>query len=279
MSKKFAFLLMYEVRTLINIEKIYQYVIDYYNADVIICCQELHDTNEKLELLKKNQVFKKVYKHINPTEYYNNNFNHTGHLSNWNNNCCLQIYINWNEMASVLEQYKNDYDYFILLRSDINIAFPFPKKELFENITDGIYTFDANYARIWGNYSTGVFVHKNFIIDYLNCTKKVLQDNNLINRFLLEYTKYSSHKNQESFKLYCMAFSNLTFKFINNINIYFVTESMDTKSTWSIPTLIDNEFVKYPEQYNEVKDNLQLWNSGYVWVYENNNFLLQKLDQ
>jgi hypothetical protein len=274
--KKFAFLVMYEVRTLINIEKLYEYVIDYYNADVIICCQELDDTSEKLELLKKNQLFKKVYKHINPAEYYNNNFEHTDYYSNWNNNCCLQIYINWNEMASVLEQYKNDYDYFILLRSDINIAFPFPKKELFENITDGIYTFDANYARSWGNYSTGVFVHNKFIIDYLNCTKKVLQDNNLIRKFLFEFPSY---KNQENFKLYCMSVSNLTFNFINNINIYFITESMDTRSTWSIPTLIDNEFVKYPEQYNEVKDNLQLWNSGYVWVYENNNFLLQKLDQ
>lgn len=270
---KYAFLVICEIRCIKKIENIYKYIIDKYNADIIICCQELEDTYEKLKSFEKNQVFKKVYAKKDPKEYYNNYKLGTYPQQNWNNEACLQIYINWNEMADVLENYKDDYDYFIQLRTDIDILFPFPDTELFESISKGIYSFDAIYAKDFGGYCTGVFIHKNYILKYLKCTYNILKDDNIINLFINSYNLL----NQENFKNFCMKYNDIEFKYINNLNIFFIAENLNTRTTWGTPQ--QNEkydgVIKEKNQFEEAYNNLELWNKGYRWVYENNCIMLK----
>jgi len=270
---KFAFLVLYELRCLKKIENLFKYVIDYYNADIIICCQELENTDEKVKLFEKNKIFQKIYKKKDPKEYFQNSLLYDYKGANWNNEACLQIYINWNEAANVLENYKDKYDYFILLRTDIDILFPFPEKEMFENISKRIYSFDANYARYWGNYSSGVFIYKDYIIQYLRKTFDVLKSDELIQNFLNSNAPYL---NEEHFCQYCMNYNNLQFKYIKNINFFFISDNANSRTTWSTPTKDEkyDGFIKYPQQVNEVFDNLNLWNQGYQWKYENDCFFL-----
>jgi hypothetical protein len=264
---KFAFLIMYEIRSLKKIENLYKYIINYYNCDLFICCQELDNTNEKLKLFENNVISKRIYKKINPKDYYNNQNLGNYNQQNWNNNNCLQIYINWNEMANDLEQHINNYDYFILLRTDIDILFNLPDKDFFENIPNAIYSFEAQYAKNFGGYSTGVFVHRNYILNYLRCTYNVLKNDSIIQQFLVSYDIL----NQENFKNFCMKYNNLVFKYIKNLNIFFICDDLNTRSTWGTPQThhLYDGVIKERNQFEEAYNNLQLWNNGYRWKYKN----------
>lgn len=269
---KFAFLVMYEIRCLKKIENLYKYIIKHYNADIIICCQELDDTYKKIELFDKNVIFKKVYSKKNPQDYYNNSKLGSYAQQNWNNNACLQIYINWNEMADVLEDYKDKYDYFIQTRVDIDILFPFPEIGFFSNIPKAIYSFDANYAKSWGGYCTGVFIHSNYIIDYLRCTTNILKNDILINKYIKSYEIL----NQENFKNFCLKENNIIYKYIKNINLFFITDNINSYSTWGTPQKNNNYdgFIKMSEQFDEAYDNLKLWNDGFRWHFKNDSIIL-----
>lgn len=292
---KFAFLIMYEIRCLKKIENLYKYIINHYNADIIICCQELgdvqltppapvwnpstrvsgfqpDDTHEKIKLFDKNVIFKKIYLKKNPQEYYNNSKLGSYEQQNWNNDACLQIYINWNEMADVLEDYKDKYDYFIQTRTDIDILFPFPEIDFFTSIPKAIYSFDANYAKSWGGYCTGVFVHSDYIIDYLKCTTNILKNDILINQFIKSYDIL----NQENFKNFSLKENNIIFKYIKNINIFFITDNINSYTTWGIPQKNNNYdgIIKMSEQFVEAYDNLTLWDSGYRWHFKDDSIIL-----
>ena len=269
---KFAFLIMYEIRCLKKIENLYKYIINHYNADIIICCQELDDTHEKLKLFDKNVIFKKVYSKKNPQEYYNNSKLGSYAQQNWNNNACLQIYINWNEMADVLEDYKDKYDYFILTRTDLDILFPFPEIDFFSKIPKAIYSFDANYDRSWGGSACGVFIHNDYIINYLRCTANILRNDSLINKFITSYNLL----NQENFKNFCVKENNITYKYIKNTNYFFITDNINSYTTWGIPQKNDkyDGFIKMPEQFEEAYDNLILWDNGYRWHFKNDSIIL-----
>jgi len=266
---KFAFLVMLEPRSLSKtINNLYRYIIDYYDTDIYILCQETTNIND-IELFNKNVVYKNIYKKPNSFEYLNITKNSWD--NNWNNDSCLQCYINWYKMYEILEDKYNNYDYYIILRTDIDILFPFPPKEIFESIPFGIYTYDANYAKSWGGYSSGVFIHKKFILDYLKCFYEII-NNNLYTEFLSYYLQ-----NQENYMIYCMNKYNLSFKYMNNLNIYFTAETLNDNSTWSHIEYSSkyNVIYKYIEQCEEAHNNLLYWNNGARWVYENNIILLK----
>lgn len=263
---------MYEIRTLKKINNLYKYIIDYYNADIIICCQESDNIEEKLKLFNRNIIYKKYYQKKNPNDYYNNPKLGQYPQQNWNDKNCLQIYINWNEMANVIENYKNDYDYFINLRTDIDIFFPLPDINFIKNINKGIYSFDAQYAHNFGGYCTGVFTHKDYIIQYLRVTYNILKDDLIINEFLNSYTLL----NQENFKNFCMKYNNIQFNYIKNLNIFFIAENLNSRTTWGTPQKDEkyDGYIKEKNQFNEAYNNLILWNNGYRWKYDGNNIFL-----
>jgi len=166
---KFALLIMLELRSIKKTIKKINNVIDYYDADVFILCQKTFDNDDINANLFKNIIYKELYNKPNAIEYFNNKFLLNDFGNNWNYNSCLQIYINYHKMASVLKEHVNNYDYFITMRTDIDILFPFPDKKLFETVDKGLYTFDANYAKDWGGLGTSIFTHKDYILPYLNC--------------------------------------------------------------------------------------------------------------
>lgn len=315
---KFAFLIMYELRAINKtLETLYKYVIDYYNADIILLCQKQFDDDlERVNMFNEKLIFSKLYDKPNPSEYFQINedflYKYHNYINSksdnefkglWNTPGNLQIVINMNEMSKVVEKYINDYDYFIGLRSDIEILFPFPNKELFENIPNDIYGFNPNYCRSWGGLGEANFIHKKYIINYLTSCYDYIKQNynensilykkynifydlqnyfNIIN-FDIENTKnindiVKRYINQEFLLLLSLKNKNIKIKNICNLNFYYTAEKITDYTTESNIILNKkyNVLCKYEEQLDECQKNLTLWNNNYKWIYENEKIILKK---
>jgi hypothetical protein len=271
---KFALIIMTELRAIKKtIKNLTNNIIDFYNADVFILCQKTFGDDEININLFKNVIYKELYDKPKPEEYFNNHYILNKNLDpnvNWNNNGCLQIYINYHKMALVLKNYVNNYDYFITIRTDAEILFPFPNKELFNEIPKGLYTFDAEYAKEWGGIGTSIFTHKDYILEYLNSYYDEIINTSSNSEFLLF--------NQEKLLNYCLMKKNLKFNYIKNLNFYYTAEKVNDYTTWSKPykDTKRNIICKYEHQVNESYDNLKLWKNNYEWCIENNCLILKK---
>jgi hypothetical protein len=255
-------------KTIHNLNK---YIIEPYNTDVFIVCQNFPGFDEKdLDLFDKNVKVKVLYDKKDPIEYFGKNCNASlpRDITNWNLPSCMQYYINEKELLNHIENYIDDYDYFIKIRTDCEILFPFPDKELFETVPHGIYTFDVDYSREWGGYSTGVFIHRDFIRKYLNKIWIVMKDTSLANKL--------HGINQETFSLFCFKKQNLKWSYIKNINLFFTAESVNSYTTWARIDLnpATGELYKYIGQYNEAYNNYRLWLAGKQWCYKNGIIIL-----
>jgi len=268
---KFAFLIGGELRGVKKtIDTLYKYIIDYYNADVFILCQKtFDDDDERLSLFNRNVIYSRLYDKPETSEYFNNINIYLPNKS-WNKPGNLQIYINMNEYAKVLETHKDNYDYFIHFRPDIEILFPFPNKETFENIPNHIYIFDPNYCKQWGGLGIANFIHKDFVIDYFkSCYDMIIEKfNNSI--FLENNIEFMT---QEFFLKLALQKKNIKMDYIKDINFYYTAESINSKTTMSkikIHSERDNILCKYEQQVNEAYSNLELWNNNFKWEFKNN---------
>ena len=171
-------------------------------------------------------------------------------------------------MSYVLEDYKDKYDYFINVRTDIDILFSFPDKHLFQTIPKGIYTYDAKYAHDWGGMGIGIFVHKEYIIQYLKCTYNVLTTQSSSPNFACY--------NQENFLNMCLNHANINMKYMNNLNFFYIAKSEKSYTTWANPQrhYLYPGFIKYPSQVNEVYSNLELCKNGCKWIVDNDRLTL-----
>ena len=97
---KFAYLVMTELRSLSkNIQNLYNYIINPYDADIFICVQESSNNDyESIKLFSKNVMYNEIYKRPDPNKYFgepnNTNIQCKG-IDNWNMPSNLQIYINY----------------------------------------------------------------------------------------------------------------------------------------------------------------------------------------
>jgi len=290
---RFAYLVCFELRCLKEIDKLYKYIIDYYDADIFICVQETPDVEEKIKLFNRKVIKKKVYKRIeNPKiNYFHNPELDIHGKGNFRKEPILNFYINLIEMGEFIKDHINNYDYFIILRTDIDILFKFPPKKLFEKVLPSIYTFNAQYCRKWGGFGSGIFIHKKYIYKSLTCFKNILQDNNLIKN----YYKEANFRvpNQETFSNYCYKINNFEFKYINNLNFWFIVDinskeemikfnkdRKQGKQNARVQILYCKKrkiFFKYKAQVVEAYHNQKLNQDDYKWILdENQNILLSK---
>jgi hypothetical protein len=96
---KFAFLIMYELRSINKtIEYLNKYIIDYYNTDIFLLCQESSFPQkdiENLNLFNKNIKHNEIYKKPKISDVFNYDIEkfykplHNG--ENWNKYSCLQV--------------------------------------------------------------------------------------------------------------------------------------------------------------------------------------------
>lgn len=133
-----------------------------------------------MSLFQENVVCKEIYDKPDPIKYFgkNNTLNIVKGVHNhWNKHSNLQIYINQHKMAQVISKVVDNYDYFILIRSDSTILFPFPDKSIFEKLTPAMYFIDAKYSKHWGDIGMPAFIHKNYILHYLNSYYNIISNN------------------------------------------------------------------------------------------------------
>ena len=277
---------MTELRSLSkNIQNLYNYIINPYDADIFICVQESSNNDyESIKLFSKNVMYNEIYKRPDPNKYFgepnNTNIQCKG-IDNWNMPSNLQIYINYHKMSEIIKDKVNDYDYFITMRTDVCILFPFPRKELFDIIPKSLYSFDSEYSKEWGGSGYCVFIHKNYILKYLSCYYDVISNdkykNDLINNFYNPIKK-ELLCNQEKFQKICIKIMNIDNpKYIKNINLFYNATTLTDYTTWSKPKLHPKYKVicKYIEQCDEAYNNLKLWYMGARWNYNNDYLYLE----
>jgi len=276
---KFAVLVLYELRAVRKtIEKYYKHLIDYYNADVFIICQNtFSDDQERLKLFDHNVKYIRIYDKPDPYIYFgqNSNINLPIGCGCWKTPGNLQVYINHNEASKILQDYVNNYDYFIHLRLDIDILFNFPQPDLFEKIPKAIYSFAPNYCESWGSSGGGNFIHKDYVIEYFKSYYDILTNKEYTN---LIYQKIPDNFNQEKLLDLSLKVKNLTMIPIKSLNYYYTAETLNDYTTWSRPQINEkhNVICKYPEQCDEAYESLNLWNNGYRWDYVDNQIKLVK---
>ena len=268
-------LVMFELRAIKKtISTLYRNIIDPYDADVFIACQrQFKDDDKNIELFDKKVIHKELYNKPDPHLFFNSEITQmkTGvNWANWNFPRYLQIYINFYKMSEVIKKYVNDYDYFIFTRTDIEVLFPFPDKELFEKLDKGIYSLDASWCSWFGGQGTMMYIHKDYILQFLTCCYDTIKSaTNQADFFML---------NQERFVTYSMKNQKLESILFNSGNFYYTVETLQDYSSWSRPHLhpVHNVLCKYDEQVNEAYANLKLWNEGYRWGIKNNTIMLIK---
>jgi len=282
---KFAFLLMYELRAVKKTyQELYKNLIKPYDADIFICVQKaLNDDDERLNLFNENVICKEIYDKPEPISYFGieNNLNvtsmddHTTSRHNWNKYSNLQVYINYHKMAQIISKHVDKYDYFILIRCDSYILFPFPDKKLFENIPKFMYFINAQYCKGWGDKGIPTFIHRNYILDYLNSYYNIIS-NPSYKPEIINALNASGLLNQEKFQNKCLSLVNLQDKIqkINSLNYYWTAENVNDYNTWSCPhysPIYNNVICKYDGQCNEAHENYNLWLNGKRWKFDINN--------
>lgn len=277
---RIALLIMFELRYIHhNINDFYKYLIDYYNADIFLLSQRKFDDDEaRLNLFQRKVVYKELYSKPELSEYFNNydyiqdkkkdgdnNFN-------WNKNQVLQLFINMNKMSYIIEKYINDYDYFIMLRTDSKILFPFPPSNILYNIPKGTYQIKANYCHNWGGVGFRFLISKEYILSYLRSPYEVINSNYLIDLFL-NNNKFK-YKNQENLLNFSLEYKKIPNYHINSLNYYYTCEDINSYTTWAKPKINAeyNVICKYPNQCIEAYKNLNLYKKkNFKWIFINNN--------
>jgi len=273
---KYAVIIMFELRAIKKtIDKIYKYIIDYYNADVFIICQkQFDDDNERVKLFNRNVKFVKLYDKPDINEYFgiNSNLNMAPIDGNWKIPSTCQIYINYNEASKIIKDYFNDYDYFITVRVDSDILTEFPPNDLIEKIPHAVYGFSPKYCW-WGGLGTALLIHKQYIMDYLTSYYDILTNN----KFIENIINTNEDFNQEKLLNLALKIKNINIEKIMNINLYYTAETLNDYTTWAKIYMhpLYNVVCKYPEQCEEAFDTLDKWNNGKRWTYEDNCIFLK----
>jgi hypothetical protein len=285
---KFAYLVMTELRSLDKtIQQLYDYIITPYDADIFICVQQtFSDDNEKIKLFNKNVVHSEIYTKPDPNIYFGTDNNINIRSGSWCIPSNLQIYINYHKMSQIIEKYVDKYDYFITIRTDVCILFPFPDKQFFENIPNALYSVDATYCKNWGGCGFSVFIHKKFIMNYLMCYYNIISNKIYKHLLINNFNKLGyDHSNQENFFDICLKIMNNpgethsildNKKYIKNINYYYTAKTLNAYTTWSKPSIhpIYNVICKYEGQCDEAYQNFKIWQNG-KWKYDNDCIFLE----
>ena len=184
---------------------------------------------------------------------------------------------------------NNDYDYYIMLRTDCYILFDLPPMNIFELLPPSIYGFYTKYWEIIGNLG-GHYIHKNYIVEYLNapCNYIKSKENynilnskhnlwNLNTKYYNEIDKRDYYPDViphqetlfllafESYKLHIDKIRELPFYYNVDISDNYVFCNGYTGVTYCSNT---NTYYKYIQQYNEANQNLQNWSEGKKWSFD-----------
>lgn len=274
---KIAYLLVGELRLVKDkINKLYDFLFDYYDVDIYLLMQRsCNEDYENLKLLKRRVVYSEFYDKPEPDKYLDDDKLDSYPKQNWSSNNCTQYYINLEKMVNIISSVKEEYDFYITGRIDIDILFPYPPIDLIEKLPPAIYEFNPDYCRSWGGYATGFLVHKKFIIDYLSSTCELIRNKDKSN--LIKFIDKYCVLNQENFTTYSWEIKNIPRKFINTINSYFTCDSLSSRTTWNKPVIHDkyNVICKYPLQCEEVFQNFEKWKNGKRWIFKNDVIYLE----
>jgi hypothetical protein len=265
---KIALLVMFELRALSKtIQDIYSKVIDYYNADVyILCQQQFEDDDARLKLFDRNVKYAGIYEKPDCVDYFGKDSNYhtpTKQLYNyWKRPSCLQFIINKHKFADILRPITADYDYFISLRTDTQILFDFPSISVLERAIPGVYSTYPKYTYNWNGSGIGHIVHSSYIIDYLTCEYDTITNKQYAWMF------ETIDMNQESlFEHSLILTKNVPLRMIKHTNHFYTTIGLEDYTTCATPAFHTSfgVYYKYLPQCEEAFANLDAWTRGYKW--------------
>ena len=269
---KVAVLIMYELRAVHKtIAEIYQRLIDYYDADVFICCQRQYpEDDERLQLFDRKVKFKQLYVKPPPKDVLGTSFAMMPVHPQlpWNSPASAQFYINNLYISNALKPYSSQYDYFVTMRTDCTYLFDLPPPSLLETLPPAVWCFHPRYARSWGGSGLGTFVPRQYIHGYLECYASALRD--LFFLPTLHGHATVSGFNQELFLQLALRYKRIPMRYILDINYYYTGETTSDYTTWAKMMIhpVHNVICKYKEQCDEAYEALDKWNNGWRWGLE-----------
>jgi hypothetical protein len=270
---KFAYIVMFELRSLPKtINDLYSRIIDYYDADVFLICQnQFEDDKERVKLFSRRLVKSELYTKPDPNQYFGNSPKLLmNSYNNWNKPYVLQTHINFHKCSEFIRPFVDEYDYFINLRVDISFLFDLPPPSLFETIPHGLYSFDPEYSRWWGGSGSASFIHKTFIIDYLESVYSMIMNPELTPKFK-QIIQSDDDFNAEKLIKLALATKGLQMTSIDETNFYITYTTLNDYYTWGQPSQnpkYPTVQSKYHAQYDNALSALNKWNSGWRWGYE-----------
>lgn len=274
---KFAFLVMYELRSTYKcIEALKSKVIRFYNADVFVLCQrQFEDDATRLSLFDTNVKHAELYDKPNHLEYFGQDSNIIlPSFGLWNIASNSQIYINNHKMSKIISPVVDDYDYYILLRSDIQILFDFPSPEIFEKLSPGLHAHSCPMFNEFGGIGLANFVHKNFILDYLTAPYDAIVDKSLRPRF--DSLIQTSIFNQEIFCTFALQCKGMSTRRMGGLNFFYTADSVDSYTTWATPAVHETYKVvyKYRSQVDYAFESYNRWITDPKWKIVDDRIVL-----
>jgi hypothetical protein len=251
-------------------------LIDYYGADVFVLCQRhFEDDDYRLALFNTNLKHAELYDKPNPLDYFGEESNisiPSDKVANWNNPGNSQIYINNHKMSKIISQVVDDYDYYILLRMDIQVLFNFPDPEIFKHITPGIHAFSCPFFDLFGGIGLANFVHKNFILEYLTAPYELIIDK------LARSEIQAINLNQENFCKMALQRKGMLVKNIKGLNYFYTADGVDSYTTWGKPQVhgIYHVVYKYRDQVDYAFNCYKTWLNGSHWEIQNDYIVLSQ---
>ena len=266
---------MYELRRVNreSVESIYRNIVDVYDADVFILCQrQFEDDAERVARFARNvvksglyaaredEVVREVAKRWSDIRRKS--------ISNFLDDGNLNVYINNAMFSGFLGEDSKKYDWFVMTRTDSEILFPFPPRELLADLEPGVYGFSPAYCKEWGGSGGGNIVHRDFIHQYLTVYRDCL-DGLLTEAgggLLADLSNLDI--NQERFLKIALAVKKIELREISTINYFYTAESEDARSTWSKIVRHPEHGVlcKYLQQCTEAHENKRKWDEGARWA-------------
>jgi len=264
------------------VDSLYKNIIEPLNASIFYSFNRAtKDDESKIQLINKNVIFGELKekcdlrKELVPDSLYDKfdemdfyfQSNWVGTVNGLDGGVCFR-HVDFKRMASIISDHLNNFDYFIITRSDFRYLFPIFDFSILKDVDIVKHKGADHYAHTGMNWEF-IICHRNKVLEYLNSPYVFMNDEALQDYFLPILRERP--RNNESFQRIISDYYKwrVLEMYING----FLSADTDTeRTTWGHVQYNESKKVhfKYPEMMDDAYANLERFSSGLEWNIELN---------
>lgn len=264
-----------------------------WEADVFLCFnnssqEDLIKTSKKFNKVIKAEIYenedlntcfsKSFYKNL--IEYAKQTLKNDSSLYSYDVNflaplvgshSALLARMNWFKLAKMIENYINEYDYFLITRPDHFYTFPIFNKSFLNS--EYIFKYDGHD---WGGINSDfLIIPSNIVLDWLNFNKSFLNDEQYVD-YIISGMEKIRRKNSEYLTKLMFDYKKWNIKTLS-MNSFISSDSPEDKTTYQPIKSSEEHIWKYDCQFSKCLENYNLWQNGYVWKNFSDKISLEKI--